>query len=108
MAPGRPRRGARGVHRRPHVDQIDAESRSFRFPADEIRRHHDVLTARDPGTFTYACTAADRASLESPATNATAAEPKVGTVLRVQLPHCQPIYLTRELSGWCRTSPVTP
>lgn len=84
------------------VDQLVPAGRSLRFPADEIRRHPDVLATRDPNTFDYACAAAKRALAEALSTAVAAARPPIGSVLRVRLPHCRPIDLTRERDGWRR------
>ncbi|MBI3687434.1 MAG: AAA family ATPase [Actinobacteria bacterium] len=87
------------------VDRLDATGQSLRFPADEIRRQPDVLAAHDPGPYLYACAAANRAFAPPSGSKSTPSEPMSETIVRVQLPHCLPIYLTHHLGNWHRTDP---
>jgi predicted kinase len=82
------------------VEQLGPAGRIIRFPADELRRHPAILATLRPTPLTYARVAADHALTLLDAHSSGDPQSPGDVEVRVRLPHCLPLRLTRDQRGW--------
>lgn len=89
------------------VEQIQPSAWTFRHPADHLRRHPAVLAEIRPTWDFIARVAADMAFAARISSSSTRLRTRIGTQVRVRLPHCLPIDLVARPAGWERVLPRT-